>query len=83
MKEEKFPHTLKPHHGQGGRKCNSRCSEGKMERIHHRGHCRTACKSQRAAGMPACSRGRGGVLRLRLRFRPQERALVLAAVKIL
>ena len=48
MKEEKFSHTRKPHHrwGQVGAsepsermKCNSRGSEGKTEKIHHRNCC--------------------------------------------
>ena len=55
-KDEKFPHTRKPLHGQGWAELRNlreehinRSSEGRMEMIHHRYHCwsATVCKQSR------------------------------------
>ena len=84
MKEERFPHTRKPHHWQrwgvagwklrshGGERSN-RGAEGKAERILHRGSVRA---STHQPERPVCSpagMGVGWELRLGLWSDPRER----------
>lgn len=66
----KFPHTWKPSHGWGKRKLwnlwgeySNRCSEGKMEIIHHRDCCWPALSSWDAICKPVMA-NRDWVLRL-------------------
>ena len=85
MKEERFPHTRKPLHGQRlrgqrgelrshGGECRNRGAEGKVERFPHRGSVPTSTHQPKRLVCSPAGAGGGWELRLGLqRSDPRER----------
>ena len=84
MKEERFPHTRKPHHWRrrrvGGGKLRShggehskRGAEGKAERFPHGGSVPTSTHQPERLVCSPAGVGRGWELRLGLRLDPREK----------